>query len=81
MEEHNLLCNYGKGIKSFLRDIKVISGVNFDSDHRLLVADFKNIRIIMTVARTTSKFEMFKLQNRKIREEFQNEIKGKISAN
>jgi hypothetical protein len=58
-------------------DIKAITNVNFNSEHRLLVANFKDIKISMAVART-SKFKIFKLQNKEIREEFQKKMKENL---
>lgn len=60
-----------------LRDNNVIPSINFDSDHRPLTADFKYIEIIKKFARTTSQIKIFKVQNKEIREEFQNKIKQK----
>jgi hypothetical protein len=48
----------------------VIPSVNFDSDKRPLVVDLKNVKIM----ETASEIEIFKLQNRDIREEYQNKI-------
>jgi hypothetical protein len=41
-----------EGVETFLRDIKAIPNVTFESDHRFLVADFKNIKVIKRIGRT-----------------------------
>ena len=75
--EHKTIIDYimcTKLIQNKLTNVKVIPSVNFDSDHRLLVGDFKKIQDRKFAIRKLSKIKDWKLED-EVKEMFSNMIK------
>ena len=61
-------------LKPDLREVKVIPGVSIDSDHRLVVAEFKELKVIKKSTTQERKIRVWKLKERDVATEYKERV-------